>query len=97
MIQFESGDAIAQADPTIGDWYTAGYDGAFGATDVGRLHYISDPEALGDHGVLYHVDCGRSELTAIDDLRRRLMVLHESHPITCVVIGRGFLPAVSPR
>jgi hypothetical protein len=92
VVRFASGDAIAQLDPTIGDWYTAGYDGAFGVQDRGRFHYISDPSAIGPNTVLYHVDCGRTELTAIDDLLRRLDVLNSQHPIDGVLIGRGFLP-----
>jgi tetratricopeptide (TPR) repeat protein len=95
IIRFESGDAIAQADPTIGDWYTAGFDGAFGSSTSGRFHYISDPSELGPSTVLYHVDCGRSEVSAVDDLLKRLGVLHSNHPIAAVLIGRGFVPRPS--
>jgi len=91
-IRFADGDGIASADPTIGDWYTAGFDGAFGTTDRGRFHYISDPAELGPSTVLYHVDCGRAEVSALDDLLKRLGVLHSTHPIDAVLIGRGFVP-----
>ena len=91
-IRFDSGDPIEQADPTLGDWYTAGFDGTFGSTDRGRFHYISDPAAVGDHTVLYTVDCGRAEHLAIEDLIKRLSVLHSSQPIASLLIGRGFVP-----
>ncbi len=91
-IRFESGDAVSQADPTIGDWYSAGYDGSFGVQDRGRFHYISDPMELGPSTVMYHVDCGRTEVGAIDDLLKRLGVLHSHSPIAAVLIGRGFVP-----
>ena len=91
-IRFDSGDAVEQADPSIGDWYTAGFDGAFGSTDRGRFHYISDPQPVGESAVLYHVDCGRAEHLAIEDLLKRLSVLHSQHPIASVLIGRGFVP-----
>jgi tetratricopeptide (TPR) repeat protein len=91
-IRFESGDADAAADPTIGDWYRAGFDGDFGAQDHGRFHSITDPEPLGDHCVRYQLDCGRTESQAIDDLLKRLGVLHATHPIAAVLIGRGFIP-----
>jgi tetratricopeptide (TPR) repeat protein len=91
-IRFDAGDPIAQADPTIGDWYTAGYEGNFGSTDRGRFHYISDPQALDERTVLFHVDCGRAEHLAIEDLIKRLSVLHCQHPIASLLIGRGFVP-----
>ena len=92
-IRFESGDADAAVDPTIGDWYRAGFDGEFGSHDQGRFHSISDPEPLGEHTVRYQLDCGRAESEAIDDLLKRLAVLHTTHPIAGVLIGRGFLPS----
>jgi tetratricopeptide (TPR) repeat protein len=91
-IRFESGDADAAVDPTIGDWYRAGFDGAFGSQDQGRFHSISDPEQLGAHCVRYQMDCGRAETEAIDDLLKRLGILHSTHPIAAVLIGRGFIP-----
>ena len=83
-------DAI---DATIGDWYTDGYSGEFGETERGRFHYISDPERIGPRAVLYHVDCGRAELRSIDELLKRLELLHTPYRIESVLIGRGFLPA----
>ena len=85
-------DIMEVLDPIIGDWFLAGYDGSFGETTRGRFHYISDPELIGTGAVVYHVDCGRSELEAITDLRNRLALLHGTHPISHVVLGRGFLP-----
>jgi hypothetical protein len=42
--------------------------------------------------VLYTVDCGRAEHLAIEDLIKRLSVLHSSQPIASLLIGRGFVP-----
>ena len=92
-IRFDGGDPEAAADPTIGDWFSAGFDGAFGSTDQGRFHSISDPELLDQNTVRYQLDCGRAEAAAIDDLLKRLGVLNSTHPIAGVLIGRGFLPA----
>ena len=92
-IQFESADPVAAADPTVGDWYTAGFDGQFGAPDRGRFHSITDPMQIGPHTVRYDLDCGRAEVTAIEDLLKRLNVLHGEHPIAGVLIGRGFIPS----
>ena len=92
-IQFESADPVSAADPTVGDWYTAGFDGQFGAPDRGRFHSITDPMQIGPHTVRYDLDCGRAEVTAIEDLLKRLNVLHGEHPIAGVLIGRGFIPS----
>ena len=94
-IRFDGQDPEATADPTVGDWYTAGFEGAFGTTDQGRFHSISDPELLDDQTVRYQLDCGRAEANAIDDLLKRLSVLHSTHPISGVLIGRGFLPSTA--
>lgn len=91
-ITFESGDPIASADATVGDWYTAGFDGQFGAPDRGRFHSITDPMQIGPHTVRYDLDAGRAEAIAIEDLLKRLDVLHGEHPIAGVLIGRGFIP-----
>ena len=78
----------------IGDWYTAGWNGAFGTKDAGRLHYISDPiVSRGGRAVVYNVDFGRAGIESIDDLLRRLTVFHSEHPIAQMIFGRGFLPA----
>lgn len=93
QVLFQKPGALDALDAVVGDWYAAGWDGAFGSKDAGRLHYISDPEPRRDgRGVVYHVDMGRASLDAIEDLLRRLYVLHGQHPIARVLIGRGFLP-----
>ena len=84
--------ALEQLDATIGDWYTAGFTGEFGSQDRGRFHNISDPIPAGTRGVRYDIDCGRAEARAVDDLLKRLAVLHASHSIRTVMIGRGFVP-----
>jgi len=91
-IAFDSGDSIAAVDPVIGDWYGAGFDGAFGSHDRGRFHNITDPIPLDANIVRYDLDCGRAEPSAIDDLLKRLSILHASHPIAGLLIGRGFIP-----
>lgn len=84
--------AARAIDAVVGDWYTAGFDGAFGSHDAGRLHEISDLE-VGPAGVRFSVDCGRAALGAVDDLLRRLTVLHATQPLRCVHLGRGYPPA----
>jgi tetratricopeptide (TPR) repeat protein len=91
-IVFEGNLPEAEIDSTIGDWYTAGFDGAFGSPDRGRFHSITPPMPIGENGVRYDLDCGRAEANAVDDLLKRLSVLHSSHPIATLMIGRGFVP-----
>jgi hypothetical protein len=92
-VYFSRPGALDALDAVIGDWYTAGFDGRFGEPDGQRFHYISDPDPKrGGRGVTYDVDLGRARTEAIDDLLRRLSVLHGDHPIDQVLIGRGYLP-----
>jgi len=88
-----SAATVEALDAVIGDWYTAGFEGGFGASDQGRFHYISDPEMPADGVFVWNVDCGRAEPTAVDDLLKRLAVLHERVGLRQVVLGRGFVPA----
>lgn len=92
QLRFERAGAQDDADRVIGDWYRAGWDGNFGSHEAGRFHQISDPESPAPDALAYNLDCGRAEVTAIDDLLRRLAILHDRHPIRHVVIGRGYLP-----
>ena len=68
--------------------------GGFDANSAPRIerHSITDPMQIGPHTVRYDLDCGRAEVTAIEDLLKRLNVLHGEHPIAGVLIGRGFIP-----
>lgn len=92
QIEFQQDGALDEADGVVGDWYTAGFHGAFGTKDGHRFHYISDPEAKRNfRAVTYDVDLGRAKVEAIDDLLRRLVVLHSTHAIRRVLIGRGYL------
>jgi hypothetical protein len=88
----DGGDLIDDLDPVIGDWYTAGFEGAFGTADAGRFHEIDDPMVVGDDTVVYHLDMGRAETSAVPDLLRRLLVLHGRRNIRSVVLGRGYAP-----
>ncbi|MEL6344649.1 MAG: tetratricopeptide repeat protein [Myxococcota bacterium] len=81
-------------DETIGQWYADGYNGAFGSETRGRLHSISTPEQVEDLALLYYVDMGRCEVTAIDTLLERLKALHGPFKIDAVLIGRGYLPLI---
>ena len=84
--------AINAMDQLVGDWYSAGFEGAFGHSDSGRFHYVSDPEVQPDYRVVvYHFDLGRADLRAIDDLIRRLTVFHDRYALEKVIIGRGYL------
>jgi tetratricopeptide (TPR) repeat protein len=92
QVLFERPEAADDYDKLIGDWYIAGWDGAWGTKDGGRMHYISDPDIKRDgRGVVYHVDMGRASVAAIEDLIRRLEGFHGSWPIRQVIIGRGYL------
>lgn len=90
---FERPEGVAEVDGLVGDWYRAGYDGAFGTRDAQRFHYISDPEPKrGGRGVTYTVDLGRARVEALDDLLRRLVGFHGVHPLRMLLVGRGYLP-----
>ncbi|MDP2312398.1 MAG: tetratricopeptide repeat protein [Pseudomonadota bacterium] len=92
QILFEGPGAIEDADAIMGDWYMAGWDGAWGTKDGGRMHYISDPDVRRDgRAVVYHVDMGRAAVAAVEDLLRRLEGLHGTHRIKQVILGRGYL------
>lgn len=83
---------IEWLDDYVGDWYQAGFFGEFGEKDSGRFHYITDPQFVAPRAVSYIVDLGRSRLTAIDGLMKRLVVLHDVQPIRRVLFGAGLLP-----
>lgn len=93
-IRFEETDidAVAVFDEPVGAWYTAGFDGAFGDSERGRLHEITDIQSPEPGVALVQVDCGRASTEAIPDLLRRLDKLHDRHRIQSVLIGRGFVP-----
>ena len=82
---------INRIDPTIGDWYLAGFNGDFGEKDSGRFHYVTDPEVIGDRAVNYRVDLGRARFEAVENLLKRLDVLHTQTPIERVLFGQGKL------
>ena len=82
---------INRIDPTIGDWYLAGFNGDFGEKDSGRFHYVTDPEVIGDRAVNYRVDLGRARFEAVENLLKRLDVLHTQSPIERVLFGQGKL------
>jgi hypothetical protein len=85
-------DRIEALDGVFGGWYLAGYNGEFGEADGGRFHYVTDPEPIGDAGLAYTVDLGRSRFDAIRDLLRRLVAVHDRAPILRVLLGEGRLP-----
>ena len=85
------GDTAKDADPFIGDWYTAGFNGEFGHAK-GYFHEINPPEYLDERTVIYYVDMGRSEARSVEDLLNRLNILHSKHEIETVLIGQGYLP-----
>lgn len=89
----ELDDPVAAILPVIGDWYRAGFEGAFGTEQRGRFHEIDDVLAISKSAVLVHLDAGRAEVRAVHDLLKRLEVLASTHPIRGVVFGRGYLPA----
>ncbi len=92
-IQIQMGDDsdIESIDAIVGDWYQAGYNGAFGRGDQGMLHEISDPIKLADTIVAYYVDCGRAGSESVNELLNRLALHHEKRPITKVLLGKGLV------
>ncbi len=97
MVQFrspaESDDAlIERIDERIGGWYLEGYNGTWGSAESGRFHYATDPSVVGNRAVHYVFDLGRARYEAIEALMRRLVILHDTHPIERVIFGTGRLP-----
>ena len=85
-----TGSAVELVEPIVAEWYTAGFNGAFGAADSGRFHYISDPEPTHDgRGVRFHVDLGRAELRCVDALIDALVPVHSVHGVDKLLFGRG--------
>lgn len=84
------GDAEQLVESIFADWYVAGFEGAFGTSEGGRLHYISDPEPFhGGRAVRFTMDMGRADLRAIDSLLDGLETIHRVHGIDQVLFGRG--------
>jgi Tfp pilus assembly protein PilF len=80
---------IEAVDGAIGAWYLAGFEGQFGEADRGRFHYVTDPDPVGETGVSYVVDLGRARFDAIEDLLRKLAVVHARTPIARVIFGEA--------
>jgi hypothetical protein len=91
QVRMSRADAVDELDAVIGDWYRSGFEGAFGSNERGYFHQISPPHQAGPDRVAYHLDCGRADLGAIDDLLKRLDVLHARSPVMQLVLGRGYL------
>ena len=79
-------------DERIGAWYLEGYNGTWGDRDSGRFHYATDPERVGDRAVQYVFDLGRARYEAIEALLHRLVLVHDEHPVSRVLLGGGRLP-----
>ena len=92
QVRMVRGSDLDALDAVMGDWYRQGFDGSFGTPDGQRFHYVSDPEIRRNGtAAVYHLDLGRARDEAIDALLRRLAVLHGTHPVAEVVLGRGYL------
>ncbi|MCP4807703.1 MAG: hypothetical protein GY913_27040 [Proteobacteria bacterium] len=84
------GNAEQILEPIFADWYVAGFEGAFGTSEGGRFHYISDPELFhDDRAVRFTLDMGRADLRAIDALLDGLETIHRVNGIDQVLFGRG--------
>ncbi|MFN7133187.1 MAG: hypothetical protein ACK4N5_14000, partial [Myxococcales bacterium] len=59
---------------------------------VGRFHFLSEPFAIGDEGLRYEVDLGRTRWEAVLGLMEALERLHAQEPLEVVVLGDGALP-----
>jgi thioredoxin-like negative regulator of GroEL len=95
-LQFQAASTPEQraeaVDGLIGEWYLSGYNGDFGESNRGRFHYITDPMEVGDRGISYVVDLGRSKFEAVGALLKRLVILHDRKPLRRVLFGAGHLP-----
>lgn len=93
-IRFAKGgdEVVGLVDELIGPWYLDGFNGRFGEAEAGRFHYVSDLDRVGEGAVSFTVDLGRARFEAIEDLMRRIDVLHARHPIERVLLGQGRLP-----
>jgi len=85
-------DRRAAIDELVGGWYLAGYNGDFGTAESGRFHYATDLEDVRDSALAGVFDLGRAKFDAIDDLLKRLTVLHDRFPVKRVLFGQGRLP-----
>lgn len=95
LVQFQDDldDTTRSAfDELIGSWYLAGYNGDFGTQESGRFHYATDLESVGDTSIAGTFDLGRAKFDAIEDLLKRLTVLHDKRAIRRVLFGPGRLP-----
>lgn len=93
QVLFREAGGLDELDALLGDWYTRGWNGAFGTREEGRFHYVSDPEPRrGGRGAVYNLDLGRARAESVDALIDALAGLHRRRPLERVVLGRGFLP-----
>ena len=91
-IRVDNEFALEPLDAYIGDWYEAGFNGAFGEPGKkGMLHEIYNFERVDENTVMFYVDCGRARLDALVDFINRLELFHQQYPIIGMLIGRGFL------
>ena len=81
-----------EIDQIVGEWYQAGFHGQFGSQTSGFFHEIGRPMVIDENSVTYYMDCGRADVSAIDNLLSRLEVAHDRFGIDTVIIGEGFLP-----
>lgn len=84
-------------DSYIGDWYEAGFHGAYGEPGKeGMMHEIYNMERIDQTSVCFYVDMGRSRVEAIEDFLNRLETFHQQYYIDAVLFGEGFLPVSAP-
>lgn len=94
-LRFQNGlqeRTVARAEELLGAWYLEGQQGRYGKDGRGFFHYLSQPTAIGDHGLRYEVDLGLASIDCIPALFEVLTRLHADHPIAVAVVGDGALP-----
>jgi hypothetical protein len=99
-VRFRNGlgvSTVVHAERALGAFYLRGFTGAFGGEGTGFFHFISEPFAIGDHGLRYELDLGRARFEAALALIEALSRLHEEEPIEVVVLGDGALPPWGDR
>ena len=94
-IRFVNGlreSTVERAEKLMGEWYLMGFTGEFGEATRGFFHFIAEPFAIGDEGLRYEIDLGRSGVEAFPALIEALCALHLEEPIEVVTFGDAALP-----
>ena len=91
QIRVVNENSLEVLDSYIGDWYEAGFHGAFGIPDKEGMFHEIYAEKVDTHTAAFYVDCGRARFDAVNDLLNRLETMHGQYFIDAVLFGEGKL------